>query len=107
MAIDGQVCFHRRLFADPVKHWRCTIGPVVPLGGTNRDVCGAKLLPTSLSACQVSHVCSYHLLNTQHCCQCPSGRFNPPPAAHPLIRAIRDITVAVKKVAKNPAVLAS
>ena len=27
--------------------------------------------------------------------------------AHPLIHAIRDITVVVKKVAQNPAVLAS
>ena len=31
----------------------------------------------------------------------------PLPPAHPLIRAICDITVAVKKVAQNPAVLAS
>ena len=30
----------------------------------------------------------------------------PPPPAHPLIHAIRDITVVVKKVAENPAVLA-
>ena len=30
-----------------------------------------------------------------------------PPTAHPLIRAICDITVAVKKVAQSPAVLAS
>ena len=31
----------------------------------------------------------------------------PLPPAHPLIHAIRDITVVVKKVAQNPAVLAS
>ena len=31
----------------------------------------------------------------------------PPPPTHPLIRAICDITVAVKKAAQNPAVLAS
>ena len=52
----------------------------------------------------------------------PIGRYNPPPASqpppppippppirpptHPLIRAIRDNTVVVKKVAQNPAVLA-
>ena len=30
-----------------------------------------------------------------------------PPPPHPLIHAIRDITVVVKKVAQNPAVLAS
>ena len=36
--------------------------------------------------------------------------FHPPHpllSAHPLIRAIHDITVVVKKVAQNPAVLAS
>ena len=47
----------------------------------------------------------------------PNGRVNPPPASHlppppnppthPFIRAIRDITVVVKKVAQNPKVLAS
>ena len=31
----------------------------------------------------------------------------PPPPTHPLIRAICDITVAVKKVTQKPAVLAS
>ena len=31
----------------------------------------------------------------------------PPPPTHPLIHAIPDITVTVKKVAQNPAVLAS
>ena len=31
----------------------------------------------------------------------------PPPPAHPLIHAICDITVTVKKVAQKPAVLAS
>ena len=50
----------------------------------------------------------------------PNGKYNLPPAspassthptpfppAHPLIHAICDITVVVKKVAQNPAVLAS
>ena len=32
---------------------------------------------------------------------------HPLPPTHPLIHAIPDITVAVKKVAQNPAVLAS
>ena len=34
-------------------------------------------------------------------------RHPPPPPTHPLILAICDITVAVKKVAQKPAVLAS
>ena len=41
----------------------------------------------------------------------PTHPHHPPPTplplAHPLIRAICDITAAVKKVAQNPAVLAS
>ena len=43
MAKDGQVCFHRRLFADPLKLQRCIIEPVRPLDGINKDVGGAKL----------------------------------------------------------------
>ena len=37
----------------------------------------------------------------------PTHPATPLPPAHPLIHAICDITVAVKKVAPNPAVLAS
>ena len=40
----------------------------------------------------------------------PIGKYNLPPASHPphpLICAICDITVVVKKVAQNPAVLGS
>ena len=37
----------------------------------------------------------------------PTQPTTPLPPPHPLIRAICDITVAVKKVAQNPAVLAS
>ena len=33
----------QRAFADPVKPWGCTIGPVEPLSSINNDVCGAKL----------------------------------------------------------------
>ena len=47
MAKDGQVCFHRRLFADPVIPQRCTTEPVRPLDGINKDVGGAKLLLTT------------------------------------------------------------
>ena len=43
MAKDGQVCFRRRLFADPGKPQRCIIEPVKPLDGINKDVGGAKL----------------------------------------------------------------
>ena len=55
--------------------------------------------------------CLCHLLDTEYCCLCPSGSLNPlsasHPPTHPLIRTIYDITVAMKKVAQNPAVLAS
>ena len=114
MAKDGQVCFHRRLFADPVKPQRCTAEPVRPLDGINKDVGGTKLLLTTTAVYPVDCACICPLLKTQHHCLCPNGRCNPPstshpppPPPHPLIRAISDITVAVKKVAQNPAVLAS
>ena len=42
MGIDGQVCFHSWLSTNPVKPWRCTTGPVKPIGGINKDVCDAS-----------------------------------------------------------------
>ena len=120
MAKDGQVCFHRRLFADPVKPQMCTTEPVKPLDGINKDVGGAKLLLTTTSVYRVNCACVCPLLKTQHHYLCPNGRCNPPlafhsspppptslPTTHPLIHAIPDITAAVKKVAQNPAVLVS
>ena len=41
VAIDGQVCFHRGLFADPVNSQGCTTRPVEPLQGFTY---GTKLL---------------------------------------------------------------
>ena len=107
MAKDGQVCFHRRLFADPVKPQRCTTEPVRPLDGINKDVGGAKLLLTTTSVYPVDCTCICPLLKTQHHCLCPNGRCNPPsashpppPTPHPIIHAIPDITVTVKKLLK-------
>ena len=37
LAINGQVCFHRWLFADPVRPCWCIKGPVGPLGSTNQN----------------------------------------------------------------------
>ena len=90
------------------------------MNGTNKDVCGAKLHPTAVLAYPVDCDCLCHLLNTHYCCLCLNGSLNmlsasqPTPTTprpllptHPFIRAIPDIMVAVKKVAQNPAVLAS
>ena len=49
MAIDSQVCFHRWLFYNPVKPCQCITGPVGPLGSTNQNWLGAKLLPMAVS----------------------------------------------------------
>ena len=108
--IVGQVCFHRRLFADPVKPQRYTTEPVRPLDGINKDVGGAKLLLTVSSVYPVDCACICPLLKTQHHCLCPNGKCNrpsashpplPPPShPHPLIHTIPDITVAVKKAAQ-------
>ena len=110
MAKDGQVCFHRRLFANPVKPQRRTTEPVRPLDGINKDVNGAKILLTTTFVypvdCEVDCTCFYPLLKTQHHCLCPNGSCNPPltfhqpPPIYPLIHATRDITIAVKKLLK-------
>ena len=82
IAIDGQVYFHWRLVANLVKPPWCNTGPVGPVGGTNKDVTGARLLWTTVLTCPVDWVPFCHLLKTQHCCLCPYERFNPPPATY-------------------------
>ena len=49
MAIDGQVCFHRQTFANPVKPLRCTTGSMEQVNDINKDVSGARLLPMTVS----------------------------------------------------------
>ena len=82
MVIDGQVFFHGWLFAD-LKLCRCITGPAEPKNSINKDMCGAKLLLTNVSAYPVDCVCFCDLLKTQHCCLSSNGRYNPPLAAHP------------------------
>ena len=82
IAIDGQVCFHWRLIADPIKPPWCNTGSVGPVNGINKDVTGARLLSTTVSTCPVDWVPFCHLLKTQYCRLCPYRRFNPPPATH-------------------------
>ena len=117
LAIDSQVCFHGRLFADPVKPRWCITGPVGPLGSTNQNWLCAKLLPMAVLICPVVCVHSCHLLETQHYCLWPNGREGlpstcpptptiPPPPSHspthtPLISAICDITGVVKSIPKT------
>jgi len=43
IAIDKQVCFYKRLFANPVKSWRTIIDAVRPLRGINRVAWGSIL----------------------------------------------------------------
>ena len=43
MLKDGQVCFHRSPFANPVNPRRYTTEPVKLLDSINKDVSGAKL----------------------------------------------------------------
>ena len=82
MGIDSQVCFHRGLFSSLSNH----------------------------EGAQQGHVdcdCLCHLLDTHYRCLCLNGSTFGFPPTHPFIRAICDVTVAVKKLAQNPAVLAS
>ena len=89
MAKDGQVCFHRRLFANPVKPQRCTTEPVKPLDGINKDVSGATPLITTTSVYPVDCACFCPILKTQHHCLCPNGSCNLPAAFHPPLPTIR------------------
>ena len=49
MDVNGQVCFHRRPFAIPVRLLRCTTGSLGPVNGINKDVSGIRLLSTTAS----------------------------------------------------------
>ena len=71
-----------------------------PLNGINRDVCGAKLQAATVSAYPVDCDRLCHLLDIQYYCLCINGSLNPPSASHPLMHAIYDITVTVKKIVK-------
>ena len=94
--------------------------PMEPVNGINKDVGSVILLWATVLAYPVDWDCFCHLLKIQHCCFCPTGRYNSPSAAHPSpsftqplspahphICTAHDIIVTVKKVAQNPAVLAS
>ena len=37
MAVDGQVCFHRQPFADPIKSPNCATGSMEPVSGISKD----------------------------------------------------------------------
>ena len=106
LALDSQVCFHRWLFADPVKPSWCITGPVGPLGSTNQNWLGAKLLPMAVSIHPVVCVHPCRLLRAQYHCLWPNGREGLPsacPPTHPLISVIHDIT-ALKKLSQKLAV---
>ena len=107
LAIDGQVCFYRRLFADAVKPRRCM--HVMVLGRVNRTAWGTKLLLTAVWAYLVDFTSSRHLLKTQHCSLSPNGCFAPPSAPHPPppstpIESIHDITGAEKSHQKTSSI---
>ena len=98
---------------------RCNYGAYGPVNGINKDICGAKLLLTTISAYPVDYVCFCDLLKALHCLS-SNERYNLPPAGHPhhhpphapptcspLIHTTYDITVAVKEVTINPAVSTS
>ena len=54
MAIDGQVCFHRRPFAIPVRSLKCTTGSLGPANGINKDMSGT--MQTAANEClDLSH----------------------------------------------------
>ena len=84
VSIDGQVCFHRWLFTNPVRpHW-CISGPVGPLGSTNQNWLCARVPPMAVAIYPVVCVHSCHLLRTQHHYLLPNGRKGLPLACPPI-----------------------
>ena len=65
MAIDGQVCFHIWLFANPIKPLRYTTGFVEPVNGFNKDMSGARLLPMTVLTYLVVKLIILEILNVQ------------------------------------------
>ena len=114
---DSQVYFHRWLFANPVKPCWCIMGPMKPLGSTNQNWRGVKLLPMPILTYPADcvHIC--HLVKMQYHCLCPNGRENPPlacpptpttpaplPPTHLLIQDTHDITGVVKILSQKSVV---
>ena len=101
------VCFSRHGFANRVKSRLRQCDPWRALDGRHGSDIHPCVGETSLKALQSCLGLWLALLGLMATPDGPVGRCGPPPASHPLIHAIRDITVVVKKVAQNPAVLAS
>ena len=80
MAIDNPVCFHRQIFANLVKTSWDNTRPVELMESANKNWCGFKLLPMSISTYPVDFVHLIHLLKPQHQCLCFNGRECPPSA---------------------------
>ena len=100
--IDGQLCFYRQSFADPVKPRRSTTGSMELLRGTNKATWHVKLLPTTVYIYQVDYGSFCALLRTQ-CWYCsllashpPPTPTPPPPTCSPPINFICDITAVDK-----------
>ena len=83
MAIDGQICFHKWLFANLVKPHSCITGPVGPLGSTNQNWLCARLLPMAVLIYPGVCLHSCHLKGSQHHCLWPNGRKGLPLAFPP------------------------
>ena len=81
--IDGQVCFHRWSFADPVKPQQSITESMGPLMGTDEATWDVKSLLTTVLSYQVDCGSFCALLKTQHCCLSPCGWYRPPLASHP------------------------
>ena len=108
MAIDSQVCFHRWLFADPVKLHQCITGPLESLGSTNQNWCGDKLLPTFVSTYPVDcvHLCEHRatvcaLIAGEPAFGLPTHPHHPDIHQPPRTYDTRDITGVTKNYLKD------
>ena len=110
---SSQVCFHRQLFANPVKLRWCITSPVGPLGSTNQNWLYARLLPMTISIYLVffyipaaywehsTTVCALMARRAHLRLAHPPPPPPPLPPTHLLISNTCDITGFVKIYLKN------
>ena len=108
MGIDSQICFHRGIFSSLSNHERA------PQGLWSHWMALIRMCVVSNCSQLLSRpvlwivaVCATYWTHTTAVCVLMVALTHLRLPTHPLIRAICDITVTVKKVAQNSAVLAS
>ena len=110
LAIDGQVCFYRRLFSNAVKPWRCmswSWGALIGLHGVPNCSSQQSGPPLWIVPVQVTYwrhstaLCNWVRMGALPRLRLPTRPHRPLHPLPPPIESIRDITGAEKKLSNN------